>query len=424
MNVLWFANTPCGATEKLSPNLYLGGWLKSLEEQLVLSKDIELSVCFYWEEDVKPFKFNKTMYYPVTRTRRNTKTGRLINRILRNDNNKKETAELVKIIKEVRPDIIHIHGTEHNYGLIQSHTDIPVIISIQGLLSPFSEMYFSGIPFHTINRYEGLKPKLLFRSTRLSYTELKKRAKKEREILSQVRFIIGRIAWDRRIAGLLAQKSTYYIGNEMLRSSFYQKQWNKSNFGKLLHIVTIMNGDLCKGLETIVRTAKILCENKANTFEWTVIGLNENDELPVIIRKWLKADYLSINIHFRGLKNEMEVADILLESDIYCQVSHLENSSNSVCEAMLIGMPVIASFAGGTDSILENNKEGILLQNGDAYSFAGAIFELSKDFTKASEFGANARKTGLMRHNPENIVRKQVEIYNTVIEASGKKNDL
>ncbi|MBP1663537.1 MAG: glycosyltransferase [Bacteroidetes bacterium] len=421
MKVLWFANTPCGATEKLIPDHYLGGWLKSLEQQLVLNNDIELTVCFYWEEAVEPFRYKNTMYYPVFRPGRNSKTERLINRILRSDNDKKETGELVKIVKMVRPDIIHIHGTEHNYGLIQAHTDIPVVISIQGLLSPFSEMYFSGVSFRAAYRFEGIKPKLLFRSYSRTIAELKKRATKEREILSHALFITGRTNWDRRITGLLSPSSQYFTCNEMLRPAFYQFLWHKSRFNTPLQIVTIMNSDLSKGLETVIKSAEILCKQNSVPFKWIIIGLKETDELPMMLKRWLKIDYQSLNISFYGLKSETDVVEILVKSDIYCQVSHLENSSNSLCEAMLIGMPVIASFAGGTDTILENNKEGILFQNGDAYSLAGSITELSKNFEKAVKYGTNARETALKRHNPDEIVRKQIEIYHTVIQVAEKK---
>ncbi len=421
MKVLWFANTPCGATEKLIPDHYQGGWLKSLEQKLVLNSEIELSVSFYWEETMEPFRYKNTMYYPVFRSGRNSKAERLISRTLSSDNDKKEIRELLRIIYTVQPDIIHIHGTEHNYGLIQEFTNIPVVISIQGILSPFSEMYFSGVPFSSACRYEGIKPKLLFRSYSRTIAELKKRATKERKILSQARFITGRTSWDRRITGLLSPASHYFICNEMLRPSFYLHQWQKSHFSVPLQIVTIMNGDLSKGLETVIRSAEILHKQNSVPFKWIIIGLKETDELPLMLKRWLKIDYQSLNICFFGLKSETDVVKILVKSDIYCQVSHLENSSNSLCEAMLTGMPVIASFAGGTDSILENNKEGILFQNGDAYSLAGSITELSKNFEKAVKYGTNARETALKRHDPDEIVRKQIEIYHSVIQATEKK---
>lgn len=416
MKVLWFANTPCGAATKLYPDLHVGGWLKSLEEQLVNYGNVELSVCFYWRDKLQSFQFDKTKYYPIYRAGNNTKVKRVINRALQRDNNENELKQLLEVIDAVLPDVIHIHGTEENFGLIQEFTQIPVIISIQGILSPYSEKYYSGVPFWQAFWYEGLKPKLLFRSSHFDYKGLKKRAERERKILSHAQYVIGRTNWDKRVTRVLASDSQYFTGNEMLRSAFYQKQWTKINFSSPIQIVTIMSSGLYKGLETIVNTARILQQNNSPAFEWIVIGQKNSDDLALIVKRWLKTDFQSYNIHLVGMKNEVEVADILVKSDIYCQVSHIENSPNSVCEAMLIGMPIVASFAGGTDSILENNKEGILVQDGDAYSLAGAIREIAENFDNAVKLAINARDTGHKRNNQERIVKQQVSIYETVIK--------
>ena len=41
-----------------------------------------------------------------------------------------------EVIDKVNPDIIHVHGTEINFGQIQNFLkEIPVVVSVQGLLS-------------------------------------------------------------------------------------------------------------------------------------------------------------------------------------------------------------------------------------------------------------------------------------------------
>lgn len=44
-----------------------------------------------------------------------------------------------KAINDFKPDIIHVHGTENNFGLIREHIDsnIPIVCSIQGLINPY-----------------------------------------------------------------------------------------------------------------------------------------------------------------------------------------------------------------------------------------------------------------------------------------------
>lgn len=416
MKILWFTNTPCGAAEKLIPDLLGGGWLKSLEEEIVQYDDIELSICFYWGKDLKPFKYKKTTYYPVLREGSGSKTGRLICRILnRTFNDGKEAGRLLQVIDTVKPDVIHVHGTEDNFGLIQLDTKIPVIISIQGLLLPYSEKYFSGIPFISAFWYEGLKPKLLFGSVCSKYNDMKKRAVRERKILSIAQYIIGRTDWDKLITRVLAPNSQYFVGNEMLRPAFYEKQWNKVQLSDPIQIVSVIKDVLYKGLETIVSTAGVLKDSKTINFKWTVVGLSETDILAKIVKRWLKIDFKTLNISLVGSKNETELVDILLCSDIYCQVSHIENSPNSVCEAMLVGMPVVASFAGGTNTMLENRQEGILVQDGDPYSFAGAIGEIANNYEMRVQYAHSARNKAMKRHNKKDIKASLISIYNNIL---------
>lgn len=415
--ILWLSPTPCGAIEKMAPNIVVGGWLQSLEKQLVCCEDIELHVIFYHESALKHFKFNKTDYYPIVCTNCDTKFGKLINKIsLSNKNDEKDLLKIKCLIDTIQPDLIHVHGTENNFGLIQKYIDIPVVISIQGLLSPYEEKFFSGISqFHSFI-YEGIKSKIFFNSANSLFKRMKKNALREKEILKLSKYILGRTDWDKRITRILAPESRYFVSNEILRSVFYDHVWDKSNFERRIQIVSTSTGNLYKGLETIVKVSQILSSNSNVSFEWVVVGQSENGYLAKLVKRLLKVNYSDLNIHFKGKKTSDELVKILVDSDIYCQVSHIENSPNSLCEAMMIGMPIVASFVGGTDSLLINKRDGILVQDGDPYSYAGAITELLQNFEQAKEYGKMARIKSLERHNCDTIVKSLIETYATVLK--------
>jgi glycosyltransferase involved in cell wall biosynthesis len=198
-----------------------------------------------------------------------------------------------------------------------------------------------------------------------------------------------------------------------MRAPFYINTWNKEAFNKKIQIVTTMSGGLYKGLEAVVKTASLLTDYGLD-FEWIIIGQSEADGYPKMIKKWLKKDFKANGIILCGRKNQQEVVDILCNADIYCQVSHIENSPNSVCEAMLLGMPVVATFAGGTDSIVESGKEGILVQDGDSFSLAGTILEMANDFQKSKQYGINARETALVKHNPQKVANEVMDVYRKI----------
>ena len=416
MKILWFTNTPCGAAEKLQPNnMFGGGWLVSLEKELVKEKSIELHVSFYWHENIESFDYNGVYYHPVYRDK-GSKFQRLINRYFKKiPDDEKELSTLLHIVNEIKPSLVHIHGTEDNFGLLNSKVEIPILLSIQGLLLPYYQMLFVGIPEKTISNQETLNQKLFLNTINNHRYYFKQRALREKKILMNSLHVMGRTKWDKDITQLLAPKSNYHLGNEILRESFYQNKWEKKSFEKCIQLITTTSDSYYKGFETIVDTAILL--NKYNfPFHWKVIGLTENSDCVKIVKSWKKFNCKNINIELLGKKNELEICDLFLKSDIYIQTSHIENSPNSLCEAMMIGMPIIASNVGGTSSLLIDEKDGQLFQNGDFYSLAGLIKSTSFEFEKASVYAENAREKSNNRHNKVKILSGIIETYKQILD--------
>jgi len=150
------------------------------------------------------------------------------------------------------------------------------------------------------------------------------------------------------------------------------------------------------------------------SFRWIVIGLHKQSVIVKLVRGVTGEDPGTLQIQLPGPKSESEILDILSSADMYCQVSHIENSPNSLCEAMLFGMPVLATYAGGTGSLIENGTDGLLVQDGDPYAMAGAVLELANDFLIASSYGVNARVKALGRHDKRTITSGLVEIYREI----------
>jgi glycosyltransferase involved in cell wall biosynthesis len=87
---------------------------------------------------------------------------------------------------------------------------------------------------------------------------------------------------------------------------------------------------------------------------------------------------------------------------------------------MILGMPVVSTNVGGITSLITDKEEGLLVQEGEPYSMAGAIIELVNDYDFARLLGKNARKRSLMRHNPGVIGERLIEIYKTILSLNGK----
>lgn len=415
MKVLWFTNTAAGATEHLKITAYGGGWLNALCNQL--KNMIELHIAFYHNAEMEPFILDGIWYYPINM--KLTKLKIIKNAIFRPVKDNDDLQDYLSIIARVNPDLIHIHGTENPFGCIIYNTKIPTVVSIQGILSSIIEKYFSGIE----SRYAGYRHKNSIKDYLLKETFwgtykqfLKVKAIEQRNMI-HAKYIIGRTSWDRRVSQILAPESTYYHNDEALNDIYSDNTW-VPNFEKgKLKLYSTSRNSIFKGFETICRAQSVLLSLNID-IEWVVGGIGENDAIVSIVKKLMKDEYPKKGLVLLGSVKAKEIVDNMLSADIYVMSSHIENSPNSLCEAMMLGMPCVATYAGGTSSLLQDGHEGILIQDGDGYSMSGAILELYKNQELAICYGNNARERALKRHDKNRIVSDLVKIYSSVIKSN------
>lgn len=416
MKVLWFSLSPCGSIRRSNKQRVIQGWMISLEDAVKSKCDIELSVAFFSPIEEPPFFYEGVRYYPMYLPKPQNPLLRVFDRT-RNPKtvDDKMLPVMLSVVNESAPDLIHIHGTEERFGLIAEYVkEIPIVYSIQGLLAPYSEKYFSGMPDKEIYSLESIRDKLHFVSYRDEYKDFCYRAEREKRFLSQAQYVIGRTFWDEYITGLFNPDRKYFLVDEILRSPFYTVQRHHKKNGRY-QIISTISGGIYKGYEVVLKTALLLQSYSRVDFEWTIAGYDAESKYVKIAEKLTSIKSKNVNIIFKGRVNADELSELLENSDLYVHVSHIENSPNSVCEAMLVGLPIIATYAGGTGSLLQNEKEGILVQDGDPYILAGSIIRMMLNPDKAAFLGANARKRALARHSAERILEQLVTAYNKIL---------
>ena len=133
--------------------------------------------------------------------------------------------------------------------------------------------------------------------------------------------------------------------------------------------------------------------------------------------------YPQKGLKLMGALNENELVESLVSAHMYVMPSHIENSPNNLCEAMMLGMPCITTLAGGTDTMLRHKIEGLVIQDGDPWSMAGAIMELRNDWETAVEYGKNARLHAQERHDKKKIVNNLLSVYTEIITKEKNKNE-
>lgn len=419
MKILWVVNTifPYPAKMIGKESTVLGGWMLSALEQLKeVDNTIICIVSLYSGKRLLKFT-DGSIYYYLIPTRNMNKYSESV------------TRNMKLVINEFKPDIIHVHGTEypHSLSAINATNDIKTIVSIQGLISECGkkEYYYAGIDTLNLIKNFSLRDFIKGELLPLQHSKLEKRGKYEIETLKKCDNIIGRTTWDKAHTVEITREDKYYKCNETLRNSFYNSEW-KSDLACPHSIFVSQASYPLKGFHILLKASNIL-KRMYPDLKICVAGTNIIKKDETIKEKLKMTGYgkylnklinkydLSEKIEFLGLLNENEMTKKMLNSNVFVQTSSIENSSNSLGEAMLLGIPIVASNVGGTSDLLKDKEEGYLYPFGEEALLAYYISDIFEHEEKAKIMGTNARKHALVTHDKSKNSEELIKIYKEVI---------
>src|SRR5258707_12233220 len=71
-----------------------------------------------------------------------------------------------------------------------------------------------------------------------------------------------------------------------------------------------------------------------------------------------------------------DIPDVLGAMDVFVLSSDYEGNPLSVMEAMASGLPIVSTAAGGVPDLIENKKEGLVVQRGDVLRLSNSMVYL------------------------------------------------
>jgi len=410
MKVLWLTETP----SKYKPEEfgYNGrGWIASLQTLLENSDEInQLGIVFPHSSDTQKLIDNKTVYYPIHKKMPQNIITWIISNWQIQIEKEVEINSLEGIVKDFDPDIIHIFGTESWLCHVVKYTKKPCIVHLQGLLGPYLNAYnpvdISNFDLKNYNWIDFIKGISIWHNKLI----FEKKSKREYNFFKQISLFMGRTLWDKSISEFLSPGSTYYHVDEVLRESFYSASVWKYKKNKKVLITSTISDALYKGLDLVIKTSKLLIKENFE-FEWRIIGVRNDSRTAMLLKRKFKVDFSQLNITLSGIKNTDEIIELLSESLFYIHKSYITNSPNNLCEAQIMGVPIIAANVGGISSLIEDGKDGFLVPANDPYFLASRIVHLNKDITYLKNISISGREKAQKRHSKQNILNQLINTY-------------
>lgn len=390
------------------------GWMyASAKAMLKAIPEVSLGVIVYsYGGKYEKYDIEGVTYYLVP-------TGRI------DRTSKKQIAACRQAITDFAPHLIHIHGTEHSLAkavCVANVSGVRIIANIQGLAGPYMRYADGGLSLW--DKWTNITPLDFYRGTFLlnAKRSFEHRAECEHYVLTHITDIIGRTQWDYDHVMTVNPRLRYHFMNETLRDSFYEKPlWNYARCKK--HTIFVSNsGSALKGAHQVLKALPFILRQYPDTVVnfcgSSVMSNNLKDLLRfqgyhLYLRRLVKRLHLQEHVHFLGSLSEAQMKQQFLDANVYVMPSAIENSPNSLCEAQILGTPVVASYCGGTPTLLTDGQTGYFYRYEEFEQLAQIVMRIFAeiDFKELSE---QEHKVAFARHSKSGNAAVLKSIYHSL----------
>lgn len=419
MRILWLCNIvlPDIAGKLKIQASNKEGWLSGVSASVKKSHDFELGVCFPVPlehdgfrdtiEGIDYFGFYEDTAHPE-------------------EYDKSLEDKLKIIVEDFKPDMVHIFGTEYPHTLAMARVmeDNPdrLLIGVQGVMDIYAEHYFDGLPDYVIER-KTLRDVLRKDSLTDQKEKFEKRAAFEDVAAVIAGNITGRTPFDLDFALRKNHEAKYHFLNETLRPEFYEGRWEEGNIEN--HSIFLSQGNYpIKGLHYMLRVmphvlkkypdAMLYVAGDNVTKHSTAKEVLKLSSYGKYLLELIKKYNLEKHIVFTGSLSAAEIKERLLKSHLFICPSSIENSPNSLGEAMILGVPCITANVGGVSGIFRDGADGIMFERGDIKGLYKAIDRIWSNPEEMRNYSENASMHAHITHNPEVNYKRLLEIYREI----------
>ena len=150
---------------------------------------------------------------------------------------------------------------------------------------------------------------------------------------------------------------------------------------------TIATLEGTKDYPNLLNAAKIVCEKRKNITFVAVGDGKKREELTELHNN------LNLGNKFKFVGYQNNVSKYLFLFDIFVLASKKEGLGTSILDAQSVGLPIVATNAGGIPEVVKHNKNGILVNSENSNELAEAIISLVDSKTKREQLGKNGMES-------------------------------
>ena len=340
-----------------------------------------------------------------------------------------------EILDAEKPDVVHLYGTEfeHCVAMIREADVERTVVTIQGALVYYKENVYSGIPERICR--DNLLHKALRRihkggqSIQLQKDLYEQRAVYELEVLQKAKFINGGSEWGNAVGRSVHPGCTTFDCNLILRDSFYcDERWSYEQCEK--HSIYILYSYPIKGFHKFLEALRIVVRRYPDTKVYVASAklpyrrygrlrtwvMDHAQDYNWYVQKLVEEYGLQEHLVFLGYLSEAQVKERMLQSHVFVSASSIENQSTTLGEAMILGLPSVASCVGAIQEMICDGVDGFLYPFHEPYILANQILRIFDNPALARQFSEKGHAHAVKTYDREHNCKKLLEMYETICQ--------
>ncbi len=337
----------------------------------------------------------KWMFYALPEEDRELEATRMFGKDDLELNVRALSKQLLGVIQEFSPDIIHAHSTYvvFNRVLLNLREEgllngVPILVTIHGRPKPL--ILPGGKRTTDYDEFCEALPFSLILGVSQNVTDSLKHTLQERRSAIPVH--------------------TLYLGIDL--KVFSQRRRNK----KIWDIAYMGRLEKMKAVDLFPEMLSML-KKENPTLRFLMTG---DGSLREGLLHQFEAKGVSDLVEYRGVVEAEEVPNLLNQSRIFIYPSREEPFGLSILEAMACGVPVVTSNIFGPSEILTDNVDGIMVVPDSVKELTDGIHQLLHNDALRATLAKNARKTVESKFDIRHHCDKLLRVYHDLIHAQKK----
>ncbi|MHB8078583.1 MAG: glycosyltransferase family 4 protein [Candidatus Krumholzibacteriia bacterium] len=322
-----------------------------------------------------------TIHYLPAQRRLGLLTGHLLDRI-----------RLTRALREIRPDIVHAHGTGSCVAAAHA-SGFPYVVTVH------------GIRFREVVLFGGLGGWL----RQVATTRL------ERRVLARARYVFVIADYVGRTIAPMTAARQFPIANPVADKYFGMETRDRDS--TILSVAAVQPR---KGLIHLVE-AMALVRKQVPAARLRLIGKVLTPEYAEQVRNRIVELGLSECVEMVGFVSDEELRAAFTDCSVFTLCSVEESSPVAIAEAMTLGKPVVATAVGGIPDLVTPGITGYLVEFGAVAAIADALTALLVDADLRKRMGEAARVRAERDFRPAAAAERTIAVYRQILTEVGGK---